>query len=990
VAGSARFVGRQGELARFRQALSGDARLILAVGDAGVGKTRFVTQASAAAAADGVVAVWGHCLPLADKLPLLPVTQALRGLSRHAGIQLPEVLAAVPAYARAELARLVPALAADTGGLARPARESEAADWLRDRMFSALAEVLAEVAARSPLVLVVEDVHWADSGTLDCLTYLLAMPGEPAVTVVATCRADEAPLDAHVLAWLGHVRGRGPVTEIRLSPLSRAEAAEQVAVLADGPVPSGLADAVYARAEGRPFFTEQLVMAALAADGSDGASAGPDGLAALPARLAELLLARAARCGPDGQPVLAALAVAARPLDETALEQVTGHDLAAVRRGLRELAAARLLADPGAGPAGASRPRHALLAEAVAGALLPGERLTLHERTASMLDAAGDETLTAEAAGHFQRAIELCRDLEQTENPAAATAAAGTDRPGLDLPGLYVQAVDALDNAGNSDRAAAVTEEAYSRFAGHPDPATAATAIMRAAQFRQRSQPEVGLALLKEAVRVVGGGPASAVLAEAWYRYGFVHQETGAGSERESRAALERAAEIAAQAGALALVPRSLVALAVYEVPYGDVDHGLALLGRARDLAGACGDGESLLSAASLEASIYYITGRLEAALEAGLAGLRVARRLGLQDSLLGAQLASGACADLLYAGRVAEAEALISPLTSGAPDIQHVYAHLARVEADMVRGESAAAWERLRQVQAVTADQVGGFRGEDTAPHLAAELALWSGRPGEALSEVSRELPLLSLPIMYEAQPLLALGLRACADLAETARAGRDEAGEADALAAAADLVSWVDRLAVRPFVDLPGQWYPSAVRASWEAERTRLAGHSDPAAWATAAKAWADMSHPHQAGYAWWRQAEALLAEGHPTAVATPPLRAAAAAARGHVPLLAQVRTLAVRARVVLDEAPAEAAAAIRPALAVTRQRLGLTGRELAVLRLLARGQTNAQIGRELYMSPKTASVHVSSIYRKLGVSGRAQAGAAAERAGLLGGDS
>ena len=143
---------------------------------------------------------------------------------------------------------------------------------------------------------------------------------------------------------------------------------------------------------------------------------------------------------------------------------------------------------------------------------------------------------------------------------------------------------------------------------------------------------------------------------------------------------------------------------------------------------------------------------------------------------------------------------------------------------------------------------------------------------------------------------------------------------------------------------------------------------------------KAWAC---PHRAGYAWWRHAQAQLDAGQPAAAAAAALRAAAAAAEGHAPLLAQIRALARRARIPLQEPPA---APPRPAPACQPAPYGLTGRELAVLRLLAAGRTNAQIGAELYISPKTASVHVTSILRKLGVSGRVQAAAVAERAGLL----
>src|SRR5262249_18398983 len=216
-----------------------------------------------------------------------------------------------------------------------------------------------------PVGLVVEDVHWADSATLDCLTYL-TRAGGGAVTVVVTCRGDEAPLDRPVAAWLAHVRGGGGGEEIRLGPLSRGEAAEQIADLVGGPPPAGFADDLYARAEGNPFFTEQLVAAALAGPAGGGLRAP----AGLPERLTELLVARAARCGGGGRAVLAALAVAGRPLTEAQLSGVTELDAATVRAGLRDLAAARLLAEGGL--EAAYRPRHALLAEAGGPAPLPG------------------------------------------------------------------------------------------------------------------------------------------------------------------------------------------------------------------------------------------------------------------------------------------------------------------------------------------------------------------------------------------------------------------------------------------------------------------------------------------------------------------------------------------------------------------------------------------------------------------------------------------
>lgn len=332
--------------------------------------------------------------------------------------------------------------------------------------------------------------------------------------------------------------------------------------------------------------------------------------------------------------------------------------------------------------------------------------------------------------------------------------------------------------------------------------------------------------------------------------------------------------------------------------------------------------------------------------------------------------------------GRTAEAAALIDPLTGGSPDRAHWVLHQCRAEIDLLRGDIEAASRRQQQINAVT----GRIRSLDVAPEAAqraAELVLWAGRPGDALPEVKRVLALFEIPdLTILCGRLLVAGMRACADLAERARARRDDLAVDAALAAAAGLASWVGRMGSTPFTDHPYEASIAARRATWDAERTRLGGASDPTVWHAAAKSWEDLGYPHRAGYTWWRYAEALLTAGQPSAAVTASVQAAAAAAQGHAPLQAQIRTLAQRARIPLHEPLAASPETPRPATAPAPY--GLTGRELAVLRLLAAGRTNAQIGGELYISPKTAGVHVTNILRKLGVTNRVQAAAVAERAG------
>ena len=999
MAGPAAFVGREGELSRLLGALGGDARLVLMVGDAGVGKTRFVAEGMARAAAAGMVMVRGECLPLAGTLPLLPVRAALGELAGlDGGRLLAAALDVAPGYVRGEVARLLPAMGPG-GGAAPGGRDGE---WSRERLFAGVAEILTAVAGRSQsgVGLIVEDVHWADSETLDFLTFLVRGGRRGPVRVVATCRGDEAPLAALVADWLARVRAGAGTEEIRLGPLSRAQVAGQAAALAGGPVPARVIDYLYARAEGNPFFTEQLVAAALAGRAGGGLQVP----AGLPARLADLLAARAGRCAGDAQAVLAGLAVAGRSLGEDVLAAVTGLEAGTVRRGLRELAAAQLLAEDTTG--GGHRPRHALLGEAVAAGLLPGERAVLHERAARALASAGDPALAAEVAGHWQaagrpaeefparvaaaeaaervfgyaqaaahwqRAIEL--GLAQ---PDAATAA------GIDSPRLSVRAIDAFFRAGDSVRAGLVAEEAYRRFAGHPDPGTAAVVRHRAAYFRANDAPANGLPLMEEALRLFEQAPPSFDHADALLDYASIFLLFAEGRVQASVAALDRALEIAEAAGATALIPRILPVIAEGAFVRGQVEEGFAALERGWALARAAQDGPALVRLAINESDALLKLAQLQNAADVALRGLDIARQAGLEAWEMAGVVAANAAEALLALGRTAEAAALIDPLTTMPPDRDRWLAHVNCAEIDLLRGDTDAAAGRWQLIYASPAHRSRVDFAYESAPR-AAEAMLWAGRPGDALRETRRALGLYKVPdLTILSGRLLAAGMRACADLAEQARARRDQAAAADAADAADGLATWVERMGRVPFTDHPTVATIPAWRATWDAERTRVAGPGDPGAWDGAAKAWQDLNCPHRAGYAWWRQAEAQLDAGQPAAAAAGALRAAAAAADGHAPLLAQIRTLAERARIPLQPAAAGEPQAPPPAQLLTRY--GLTDRELTVLRLLAAGRTNPQIGAELYISTSTASVHVTNILRKLGVSGRVQAAAIAERAGLL----
>jgi DNA-binding CsgD family transcriptional regulator len=430
-------------------------------------------------------------------------------------------------------------------------------------------------------------------------------------------------------------------------------------------------------------------------------------------------------------------------------------------------------------------------------------------------------------------------------------------------------------------------------------------------------------------------------------------------------ALLTRALEIAEGAGATALTSRIVASLSHDAFLRGQVEEGFAFLARGWALARASQAGPAFLGLAVHESDALLKLARFPSAADVALRGLGPARQAGLGASWAASILEANAAEALLAMGRTSEAAALIDPLISGPPTRDRWVVHETRADIDLLCGDIDEAARRRQLIDAFRPDASHADQIRETTER-AAELALWAGRPGDALAEVRRALSLFKTPDMtILCGRLLTAGMRACADLTEQARARRDETATAATVAAADDLASWARQVPGGPFTDHPFVAIIPAERATWDAERARLAGPSDPAVSGAAGKAWQDLGCPHRAGYAWWRQAQAQLDAGQPATSATVALRAAAAAADGHEPLLAQIRALAQRARIPLQAPPA--APENPPPVAVATY--GLTEREVAVLRLLAAGRTNAQIGPELYISPKTASVHVTSIFRKLG---------------------
>ena len=244
----------------------------------------------------------------------------------------------------------------------------------------------------------------------------------------------------------------------------------------------------------------------------------------------------------------------------------------------------------------------------------------------------------AEAAGHWLRAIELCQAM-----PDAAGAA------GIAVPQLYVWAIDALENSGESTRAGRVAEEAYHRFAGEPD--TAAVICQRAAQFRAIESPAAGLPLIKQALQLFGQAPPSAEHAKAWYDYAISFLKVAEGRLEDHRRALHRALEIAEAAGATAVIPRVLGTLAHDALLGGQVEEGLAFLRRGQLLAQAAVDGLALVYLAVVDSDARLKLAKFREAAEAAVLGLGTAGRAGLARSWRADVLAVNAAEALLGPG---------------------------------------------------------------------------------------------------------------------------------------------------------------------------------------------------------------------------------------------------------------------------------------------------------------------------------------------------
>jgi len=973
------FVGRARELAEldaaFERVRGGRPSAVLVGGEAGVGKSRLAAEFGAWARAAGAVRfLSGYCLDLgAEGLPFAPFTGVLRELVRELGAE--GVAALLPGQGARELGRLLPELGEPgTGGDPGEARA---------RMFEQLLALLGHLAETGPVVLVIEDAHWSDRSTRDLLAFLVGNQRVlGGVLIVVTFRSDELhrghPLRP-VLAELGRL---GWVARLDLPRLTRREGRELMAwVLGREPGPE-LADRVFSRSEGNPLFLEALLRS--------GGGAGPE----LPESLRDLVLADVERLPAQAQDVLEALAVAGERCGHGLLAAVTGLGDRELLAALRPAVSANVLVPEGDGYAF----RHALIREAIVGEVLPGQKTRLHVRVAEAL--AADPALvppgravieqahhwysahdTARAlAGAWQAADAAGRSLAYAEKlallarvlelwPALPDAA---QRIGASHVDVLESAADTAATAGEDERGIGFATVALAEIDPAAEPGRAALLLKARAAMRWQLGHVEGIDDLREALRLVPGGAPGVARAQALSWLGTWLSRSG---RPEARAAAEEALQLARQAGDKETEAHVLITLAERDFR----EHGtlsLGLVERARTLAGQAHAHDAVLRVAIMESHLLEGVGEHEPAARVARQGLASAREYGLARTS-GSFLAANLAKPLVALGRWDEAADVIQHALELYPP-PGLRAGLLQMAGEMAlaRGDLPGAADSA----AACRDALAGFGYRDQShlplARLETELHLAQDRAADALAVAQQALDRFDLQSSPRyAWPLLAAGARACtAALASAAAADHDLAERARYL------LHRLRGLAGKLTATGPPE---EAHRLTFAAEAARAgdaaSGHGPGllAAWDAAARAWDRLAQPYPLARALLHAAEAAMDQGDRDGAAERLARAAPLADElGAGPLREQTGSLARRARLGLPAGPGGGQPMGIP---------GLTAREAEVLRLVAAGRSNREIAAELFISAKTASVHVSNILAKLGAASRTEAAAIAHRAGI-----
>jgi len=956
--------GRDGDLEQVRDlvngAVAGRSGSLLIAGEAGAGKTSLARRACADAA-DEVACLWGTCLPLLSAtMPFLPLAAAARDWAHTQA-------APAPALRQPDLvSRGDDPAAFDT--------------WLSD------------LCARRPVLLVVDDLQWADQSSLDVLMYLLAGPQWRRLAVLTTIREGETSR-YDLRRWLADVRRLPRVRELRLAPLDRVATGQLLAGRLGGPPHETLIDDVFARSRGNAYLATLL-----ARDLPANARNLPPGL---PGQLREAVARTWFGLSGPARELTRLVAVAGRPQQAGFLREVAAGLLPHldVTPVLREaVLAGVLVAEPG----GTYWFAHPLLAEVLEADLPPEEARAWHAGFALALTrrmaAAGDPDAGSAVAlaDHYLKAGDLPNAFGWALRGADAAEAAGGTAEALRL---LRQALDLLTAAGDppavSDRPAA----------GDPE-ATRIAVLQRIRAVAERAgAQEAELGAIDGLLDRLDPAAEPLLVTDLLVRRMWLRQDTG--QEFAATEDISRALRLAHRHPESPQYALAMAGMARVEIWRGQPS-GPARAVEAVALARACGSAPALSYALAAKIMAWcmdadarpYDGDPLEDGRLAQAAAAQARDYYGfVHATVWAANARNGSISrDWIEIGGQAREELM----SLGGP---HAYvAWLASFEAEglLFLGEWQACEQRLR----VALGAPPGTGGGTVCRLVAARLAAWQGRWSEAEGHLARAGELFAeqsgfLGLSFdsvraevavargdaeEAFTIALAGLRQRADLVERLlpTAARAAADQAEALRDRSEnpepALSRLDHLrGTYPTVPADPNPRPSerahaaAMQALYLAELAR--GRRDPDAvtvWAGAVQACAAAGLAWDEAYARWRAAEACLPRRSHRADGAAHLRRAHEIATGLAagPLLEQIQALATSAAISLQAtSPAPAVDEAAPSLP------GLTARENEILRLVAAGHTYREIARTLVISEKTVSAHISSMLRKTSTASRTE---------------
>ena len=985
---STRFVGRAGEMfdlqLALRESVLGRPALVLLGGDSGVGKTRLIAEfergiSAATYAGDEVRLLRGEAVEQGEgELPYGPLVSALRPLVRERH----RALEQLGRRSRAQLAALLPGF--DDDGTSADRNEPPGQGQLR--LFEALFELFELLSESAPLVLVLEDMHWADRSTRTFAQFLARSLRNERIMLVLSYRTDELHRRHPLRPLLAELERLERARRVELEPFDRDEVVEALSdILGDAPSES-LVDRLLARSEGNPLYVEELL------------AAGLDGRGAAPQSLRDAFMLRIERLSADAQRAARAIAVG-RALDEATLCEVTGIASEPLQAALREAVAEQVLV---ADPEGRLGFRHALLREALYDDLLPGERGDLHLALAHAYERRDDPDVewSATIARHYAEAGDQPAALRATVQAALAARDAHAHGDAAELaeralelwprvpegdravPFDHVELLRITASAhateGDHGRAESLLQTALSELEPDAEPRRYSALLARLARVQwSLNRGQEGVETAQQALAMLPRDEVSSERASLLTWLARTRHLRGRYHEALSDGEAALAAAIAA--GDRQSETEALNTLGMSQIIVGDFELGVQRLRRAIDIARQDEDIDGLRSAYSNLADILNLSGRTAQALEIAREGLAATSTrvpqgrdwLMLTVSDLSFEMGDWetsqthlVCSPDRLAGRL-----LIFRLLRG-------------IELALGRGEDTAAAEHLERLEPLIS-QTAEPQWIGAWGALAGELRRRQRDLPAARAVVDQALDRIELctdDVMRIARAS-AVGVRIEADIAQRARDLRERAQERDAITRAK---LHVDRLKA---AGQDGGPVERAWRTVGLAELARARGRPDPKLWSKAAEEWDAMDRPFQAAIARWRAAEAHVETGDRQSAAPPAAQALGTAQRlGAQWLVDELSGLAERARLDLSHGTAPP----RPTGANGNgadssepdDPFGLTRRERQVLALIAEGATNRQIGAALYMAEKTASVHVSRILSKLGVHSRTQAAALAHR--------